>query len=140
MRDDRPETQMSVNIEPNQKTIDRQLRELLKVFLRETPKVSVKVLTQYSRGIIACACLSVHTCMCAKLLQSCPTLCNPMNCDPSRSFAHGFSRQEYWSGLSCPYPGNLPDLGIEAVSPALKALSLLLSHGGSPGLYTHTNN
>ena len=51
-----------------------------------------------------------------------------------------FSRQEYWSGLPCPYPGNLPDLGIEAVSPALKALSLLLSHGGSPGLYTHTNN
>ena len=51
-----------------------------------------------------------------------------------------FSRQEYWSGLPRPCPGNLPDLGIEAVSPALKALSLLLSQGGSPCVYTYINN
>ena len=31
----------------------------------------------------------------------------------------GFSRQEYWSGLLCPPPGNLPDSGIKPVSPAL---------------------
>ena len=30
-----------------------------------------------------------------------------------------FSRQEYWSGLSFPSPGNLPDPGIEPMSPAL---------------------
>ena len=30
-----------------------------------------------------------------------------------------FSRQEYWSGLPCPPPGDLPDSGIEPVSPAL---------------------
>ena len=28
----------------------------------------------------------------------------------------GFSRQEYWTGLPCPPPGNLPDLGIELTS------------------------
>ena len=28
----------------------------------------------------------------------------------------GFSRQEYWSGLPCPPPGNLPDPGIEPLS------------------------
>ena len=28
----------------------------------------------------------------------------------------GFSRQEYWNGLPCPPPGNLPDPGIEPVS------------------------
>ena len=28
----------------------------------------------------------------------------------------GFSRQEYWSGLPCPPPGDLPDPGIELVS------------------------
>jgi len=36
----------------------------------------------------------------------------------------GFSRQEYWSGLPCPPPGDLPDPGIEPgspVSPALQA-------------------
>ena len=27
-----------------------------------------------------------------------------------------FSRQEYWSGLPCPPPGDLPDLGIKSVS------------------------
>ena len=31
----------------------------------------------------------------------------------------GFSRQEYWSGLPLPSPGHLPELGIEAESPAL---------------------
>ena len=31
----------------------------------------------------------------------------------------GFSKQEYWSGLSCPPPGDLPDPGIEPASPAL---------------------
>ena len=36
----------------------------------------------------------------------------------------GFSRQEYWSGLPCPSPGDLPDLGIEPGSPTLQADSL----------------
>ena len=36
----------------------------------------------------------------------------------------GFSRQEYWSGLLFPSPGDLPDPGIETRSPALQADSL----------------
>ena len=44
----------------------------------------------------------------------------------------GFSRQEYWDGLPCPSPGDLPKLGIEPRSPALQTDSLLLSHQGSP--------
>ena len=43
----------------------------------------------------------------------------------------GFSRQEYWSGLPFPSPGDLPDPGVKLtspVSPALQADSLLLSH------------
>ena len=46
----------------------------------------------------------------------------------------GFSRQRYWSGLPCPPAGDLPDPGIEPVSPeslALQADSLPLSHWGS---------
>ena len=35
----------------------------------------------------------------------------------------GFSRQEYWSGLACPFPGNLPDPGIEPVSLMSPALA-----------------
>ena len=48
------------------------------------------------------------------------------------SLSMGFSRQESWSGLPFPSPGNLPDPRIEPVSPALQADSLLLSHKGSP--------
>ena len=37
----------------------------------------------------------------------------------------GFSRQEYWSGLPFPSPGDLPNPGVEPGSPALQADSLL---------------
>ena len=37
----------------------------------------------------------------------------------------GFSRQEYWSGLPFPSPGDLPNPGIEPGSPALWADALL---------------
>ena len=40
----------------------------------------------------------------------------------------GLPRQEYWSGLSFPLPGDLPDTGIEPVSLALQADALSLSH------------
>ena len=114
----------------------------------------------------------------AMLLQSCLTLCNPVDCSPSGSSVHGprdwtcisyllhwqagslplvppgeshevkwsvshfscvrlfvtpwpvahqaplslgFPRQEYWSGLPVPSPGDLPDSGIKPRSPALLA-------------------
>ena len=54
----------------------------------------------------------------------------------------GFSRQEYWSGLPCPSPGDLPSPGIKPMSPASPALQVDSSptepHGkpecDSPGL------
>ena len=50
-------------------------------------------------------------------------------CVTPRTVAHqaplsmGFSRQEYWSGFPCPPPGDLPDPGIELVSPVSPALA-----------------
>ena len=35
----------------------------------------------------------------------------------------GFSRQEYWNGLPCPPPGNLPNPGVEPMSLATPALA-----------------
>ena len=52
----------------------------------------------------------------AKSLQSCLTLCNPMDCSPQAPLSMGFTRQEYWSELPCPPPGDLPDPGIKPVS------------------------
>ena len=43
-----------------------------------------------------------------------------------------FSRQEYWSGLPCPPPGDLPDAGIEPGSHALQAGSLPSKPPGKP--------
>ena len=57
-------------------------------------------------------------CLCAKSLQSCPSLCDPLDCTCQAPLSMGFSRQEYWSGLSCPPAGNLPDPESLA-SPAL---------------------
>ena len=45
--------------------------------------------------------------------QSCPTLRAPLT--------WGFSRQEYWTGLPCSPPGDLPNPGIEPKSPTLQA-------------------
>ena len=62
------------------------------------------------------------TCVCAKSLRSHPAFCNPMDCRPSM----GFSWQEYWSGLPCLPPGDLPNPGTK---PA--ALCLLHWQAGS---------
>ena len=44
----------------------------------------------------------------------------------------GFSRQEYWSGLPCPSPGDLPNPGIEPESPTLQVDSLPSEPPGKP--------
>ena len=66
----------------------------------------------------------------AKSLQSCPTLCHPMDYSPPGFSFHGFSRQEYWSGLPCPSPGYLHNLRIKLRSPSLQADSLPIEPPG----------
>ena len=44
----------------------------------------------------------------------------------------GFSRQEYWSGLPCPLPGDLPKPGAESRSPTLQVDSLPFEPPGKP--------
>ena len=53
---------------------------------------------------------------------SCVRLCDPMDCSLSGSSVRGFSRQECWSGLPCPFLWDLSDPEIEPVSPASKTL------------------
>ena len=55
--------------------------------------------------------------------QSCPTLCDPVDCGLPSSSVRGLSWQEYWSGLPFSSPGDLPDPEIEPVSPASPALA-----------------
>ena len=53
--------------------------------------------------------------------KSCPTLETLWTVACQAPLSMGFSRQEYWSGLPFPSPGDLPDPGIEPGSPALQA-------------------
>ena len=46
----------------------------------------------------------------------------------------GFPREEYWSGLPCPSPGDLPNPGIEHVSPALAGRFFSAEPAGKPGV------
>ena len=48
-----------------------------------------------------------------------------------------FSKQEFWSGLSFPSPGDLPDPGIEPGSLALQADALLSEPPGNPQAYNY---
>ena len=70
----------------------------------------------------------VHACLDA---QPCPTLCDPRDCRPPAPLSMGFPRQEYWSGLPFPPPGDIPDPGMESMSSALQVDSLPLSHAGN---------
>ena len=59
-----------------------------------------------------------------KLLSRVRLFATPWTVAYQDSLSMGFSRQEYWSGLPFPSPGDLPDPGIEPRSPALQADAL----------------
>ena len=77
--------------------------------------------------------VEADACMRAKLLQSCPTLCDSMDCSPPGSSVHGIFQARILERVAFSSSSDL-DLGIEPVSPAIPALqadSLSLSHRGS---------
>ena len=57
------------------------------------------------------------------IAKSCPTLATPRSIAHQAPLYMGFSRQEYWSGLPSPLPGDLPDPGIEPISLTSPALA-----------------
>ena len=68
-------------------------------------------------------------------LQSCPTLCNSMNCSPLGSSVHGILQARILGVLLRPLPGDLPNSGIEPVtlkSPALADGFFSTSTTGKP--------
>ena len=74
-------------------------------------------------------------------VESCPILCDPMDCSLLGSPSMGFSRQEYWSGSPFPSPGDLPNPGVEPRSPASQAdappgMQARIQPGGESGFLT----
>ena len=76
--------------------------------------------------------------MCAQLLCHVQLFVTPWTTACQAPLSMGFPRQEHWSGLPFPSPGDLPDPGIKLMSPALPADSLLLSHQGRHSSWANT--
>ena len=72
-------------------------------------------------------CMEVLLCVCAHSVSGVR-----LSEAPHTLLSVGFSRQEYWSGLPFPSPGDLPDPGVEPASLASPALAGPLGHLGSP--------
>ena len=96
------------------------------MFFYATEKLELSVIT---------VCVSVCVCVCVLSVQSCVTVATLWTVAHQVPLSIGFSKQEYWSVLPCPPPGDLPDPGIKPESPAAPALqadSLPGSHQGNP--------
>ena len=79
-------------------------------------------------------------CVCAcSVPQLCPALCDLMDCARKASLAMEFPRQEYWSGLPFPAPGNLPNPGIKPKLPASTCIGRqILYHCATWETYSYT--
>ena len=71
---------------------------------------------------------------CGLVAKLCLTLLTSWTVVHQASLSMGFSKQEYWSRLSLPSPGDLPDPGIKPTSPALQANSLPTEPSGKPSI------
>ena len=70
-----------------------------------------------------CVCVCVRVCTHARVyVQSCPTLCNPLNCSPLGSLVNRIFQARTLEWLPFPPPGDLPEPGLEHESPASLAL------------------
>ena len=76
--------------------------------------------------------------VCVKSLSHVQLFATPWTIAHQTPLSMGFSRQEYWSGLPFPSPGDLPKPGIEPGSPALQADALSSEPPGKPvDVYCH---
>ena len=76
-----------------------------------------------------------HVCVCAQLLKHVQLFETPWTIACQAPLSMEFSRQEYWSGLPFPSPGDLPNPGIEPkslVSPALVGDLFTTASPGKP--------
>ena len=94
--------------------------------------------------VCVCVCLCVRVCIHVVVVVRSPNcvslFATPRTAAFQGSLSMGFFRQEYWSGLPFPSPGDLPDPGIEPMSPALAGGFFTTEPPGKPAyIYIYTN-
>ena len=94
-------------------------------------KTSIPVIPFLRFTIFMDPCPSVCSVL-FKSLQSCPTLCDPMDCSPPHSSVHGILQARILEWVAMPSSRGSPGTGIEPGSPALQAVSLLSEPPGWP--------
>ena len=62
--------------------------------------------------------------MCVSVAQWCPTLCDPIDCNPPDDSVHGILQARILEWIAISFSGDLSDPGIESGSPVLQADSL----------------
>ena len=100
-----------------------QSRDIRQLFFFKLDVVDKVVFQEYSK---------VNQVYISVVAQLCPSLCDLMAVALQAPLSWEFFRQEYWSGLPCPSPRDLPNPGIKPRSPALRAGSLPSEPPGKP--------
>ena len=105
---------------------------LNKMLAKQIQKCIKRIIQHDQVGFIVGMQEWFNICILINVINMCPTLVTPWTvaCQVLLS-TQGFSRPEYWSELSFPSAGDLPDPGIKPRSPALQIL-YPLSYKGSP--------
>ena len=101
--------------------------------------------SSFSLALFMIPCCRVCVCVCVCVCVSHSVVSNSLQ-PHGVPLSRGFPRQEYWSGLPCSLPGNLPDPGIEPMSPAsllhCRWILYCWANGGAPSrdlLYSKGN-
>ena len=104
-------------------------------------KRNMKDMVLLSKKIIHHAMISSPLCIdYVKLLSRVQLFATPWTVTYQASLSMGFYKQEYWSGLPFPSPGDLPNPGIEPWSPALPADALPSEPSGKLCIKLHEIN
>ena len=98
-------------------------------------KLFCRIWNPYQVKEVNCMCSeALDLRLCVLVAQSCSTLCDLMNCSCQAPLSLEFSRQEYWSGLPFPSPGDLPDQESNPDLLHCRQILYHLSHQGNPSL------
>ena len=81
---------------------------------------------------VGCVCVCVCVCVCARALSHVWLFATHWTIPHQILLSMEFSRQEYWGGLPCPPPGDLPNPGVKLVSPVLAGRLLTTAPPGKP--------
>ena len=105
-----------------------------KIVKKEFCNKTYREISEFFKKILADVVVHIQTLLACVLSHSVVSdSLWPYGLQPTRLLCPwGFSRQEYWSGLPCPPPGDLPNPGIKPRSPALQADSLPTEPPGKP--------